>query len=304
MARIPRLLIKGEKAIYHVISRTALQGLPMEACHKDYLFNLIRMLGRIYFAEVFGVTIMGNHFHLLVRMLPGDGVRDDDIVSRFDELYHGKRVLMPGQIEYYRRKWENLSEFVKDIKQTFTKYYNKVTGRKGYFWSDRYKSLIVQHGEPLIHCLAYIDLNPVRAGIVKRPEHYRWSGFAYHFQRGNADGFLSLDFGSEEFNVVDNKEKIRRYRRYVYEAGAVHREKSAFIDSHTMDKERKRGYEMQRYERFQLRTRFFTESGILGSKEFVESHFRLFKHVFKTDNDRKAMKIKGLQGIYSMKRLE
>jgi hypothetical protein len=179
-----------------------------------------------------------------------------------------------------------------------------VTGRKGYFWSDRYKSLIVQHGEPLIHCLAYIDLNPVRAGIVKRPELYRWSGLAYHLQRGNPDGFLSLHFGSEEFMGESADEKIKRYRRYVYEAGAVHREKSVCIDRQTMNKERKRGYEMQRYERFQLRTRFFTESGILGSKEFVESHFRLFKHVFQTDNDRKAMKIKGLQGIYSMKRLE
>lgn len=41
-------------------------------------------------------------------------------------------------------------------------------------WSERFKSVIVDNGETLIHCLAYIDLNPIRAGIVKKPEQYRY----------------------------------------------------------------------------------------------------------------------------------
>jgi hypothetical protein len=54
-----------------------------------------------------------------------------------------------------------------------------------YFWSDRFKSVIVENGETLINCLAYIDLNPVRAGIVEKPEDYRWSSLGYHIQTGN-----------------------------------------------------------------------------------------------------------------------
>lgn len=304
MSRAPRLLIKGDKAIYHVISRTALQGLPMEDGHKEFLFNLIKRLSRVYFTEVFGVTVMGNHFHLIVRMIPGDTVKDEDIALRFKDLYQDKRVLLPGQIGFYRRKWENLSEFIKEIKQNFSRYFNKISGRKGYFWSDRFKSVLVEHGEPLIHCLAYIDLNPVRAGIVKCPEEYRWSGFSYHFQRGNAGQFLSLDFGSEEFKINDINEKLRRYRRYVYEAGAIHRENAAAIDGLTMEKERQRGFEITRHDRFRLKTRFFTESCILGSREFVKEHSRFLKKVFGGNHDKKPMKIKGLDGLYSLRRLE
>ena len=60
--------------------------------------------------------------------------------------------------------------------------------------------MIVENGETLINCLAYIDLNPLRAGLVERPEEYRWNSLGYHIQTDNKDDFLSLDFGLLEFN--------------------------------------------------------------------------------------------------------
>jgi hypothetical protein len=61
----------------------------------------------------------------------------------------------------------------------------------------------------------------VRAGIVARPEDYRWSSVGYHVQTGNRDGFLSTDFGVKEFGELDAKGRFRRYRRYLYEVGAI-----------------------------------------------------------------------------------
>ena len=122
-----------------------------------------------------------------------------------------------------REKLSNLSEFVREIKVGFARYYNRRHHRRGYFWGDRFKSVIVDKGVTLINCLAYIDLNPLRAGIVSRPEDYRWNSLGYHVQTNNRDNFLSTDFGLKEFNVKSEKERIRRYRRYVYEAGAVNR---------------------------------------------------------------------------------
>ena len=63
---------------------------------------------------------------------------------------------------------------------------NKRHNRRGFFWGDRFKSVIVENGDTLINCLAYIDLNPVRAGMVKRPEDYRdllvrVAGYSAHF---------------------------------------------------------------------------------------------------------------------------
>jgi len=80
-------------------------------------------------------------------------------------------------------------------------------------------------------------LNPLRAGIIKRPEQYWWCSLGDHLQTDNKDNFLSTDFGMKEFNVTDKKEKIRRYRRYVYEADALNRSnkgKAQVIDKKTV----------------------------------------------------------------------
>ena len=63
MARIPRLLVKGEDTVYHIISRTALPGYVLGDVEKDYLLSLIKDLSSIFFVDVFGFCIMGNHFH-------------------------------------------------------------------------------------------------------------------------------------------------------------------------------------------------------------------------------------------------
>ena len=98
---------------------------------------------------------------------------------------------------------------MKEVKQAFSVYYNRKYGRKGTLWGERFKSVIVENGETLVNCLAYVELNPIRAGIVKKPEDYRWNSLGYHVQTGNKDGFLSLDFGVAEFGEVDADERLR-----------------------------------------------------------------------------------------------
>ena len=70
MPRIARFLKEDEKAVYHVISRTALDGLPFKDVDKEYLLELIKKWSRIFFVDVLGFAIMGNHFHLVVKMYP------------------------------------------------------------------------------------------------------------------------------------------------------------------------------------------------------------------------------------------
>jgi hypothetical protein len=149
-------------------------------------------------------------------------------------------------------------------------------------------------------------LNPLRAGLVKRPEEYRWNSLGYHVQTNNRDNFLSTDFGLKEFNVKSKKERIRRYRRYIYEAGAIDRPdkmQAKVIDDKVVEKERKNEFEISRIRRFRYRTRYFTDSGIIGSKEFVFTNYQRFKHLFYSKHEKKPKPIKGLEGMYSLKRL-
>lgn len=80
----------------------------------------------------------GAHFHLLVRMRPGSEFSNADIKRRF-KLYYGnndKRELEEKRVSALREKWGSLSEFVKEIKQGFSRYYNQRHHRKGFFWSE------------------------------------------------------------------------------------------------------------------------------------------------------------------------
>jgi putative transposase len=75
------------------------------------------------------------------------------------------------------------------------------------------------------------------------------------------------------------------------------------IDAKVVAKERKKDFEISRVSRFRYRTRYFTDSGIIGSKEFVAENYKRFKHLFYSKHEKKPKPIKGLDGMYSLKRL-
>ncbi len=303
MPRYSRMIIPDEKTVYHVMSRTALDGFPFGDLEKDEFVRIIRAFSNIYFTEILGFSIMGNHIHLVLRMIPDSYFSNNEIRKRFRTYYGKDRDVSRQKIKELREKWSSLSEFMKEVKQSFSRYYNKLHDRRGTLWGERFKSLIVENGETLINCLAYVDLNAVRAGIVERPEKYRWCSLGYHIQTGNKDNWLSLDFGLKEFGLCDAKKRLRHYKRFVYETGAADAGKGAKIKPGIVEAERIKNFEITRGDLFRQRTRYFTDAGIIGSKEFVMIKFKRFKHLFQSRHDKKPKAVKGLEGVYSMKRL-
>jgi len=298
MPRIARIKVTGEPTVYHVISRTALDGFVMGNVEKDFLLDQIKRLSRQYFSETIGFCIMGNHFHLLTRMRPGGDFTAKGIAARHRGFLkaEGKdhtSEMTEDQVSHFRDKWEDLSEYIRDIKQRFSRFYNKRHHRRGFFWAERFKSVVVENGDALINCLAYIDLNPVRAEIVERAEQYPWSSIGYHVQRNNEDDLLSLDFGLEELGKRTAKTRLKYYRAHLYEKGYVSDIENEAAGDSIGDE----------FDRFRHRTRYFSDSGIIGSKEYVDSVYQQFKHHFLTKKEKKPKTIKGLEGVYSLKRL-
>ena len=305
MPRVPRMVVtdSGQKAAYHVISRTALDGLPFGKVEKDELVRIIRKFSQVYCVDVMGFAIMGNHFHLLVEVSSCDMISNDDVRKRFHLLYGEDAEFPDGRLGEYRERFCSLSDYVKDIKQRFSCFFNKRKKRKGTLWGERFKSVIVEQGNTLIHCLAYIDLNAVRAGIVKRPEDYRWCSIGYHIQTGNKDGFLSSDLGTPDFGVDDASTQLRTYREYLYHAGAIEKRGTAKISKRVLDEETVRGFEMNRVRRLRYKSRYFTDSGIIGSRAFVETRYETFKDRFQATREKIPKRVKGIEGMYSLKRL-
>ncbi len=157
--------------------------------------------------------------------------------------------------------------------------------------------------ETLINCLAYIDLNPVRAKIVEKPEDYRWSSIGYHIQSCNKGGFLSCDFGLSAFNDLGEGERLRDYREFLYEKGALDSEKGASIEELIVERERDKKYEMTSMDRLRFKTRYFTDSGIIGTKSFVIHYYEMFKSNFNPSKSKRPKKVAGFDAVYSLKRL-
>jgi putative transposase len=108
-----------------------------------YLFHLNRLLPRAG-CQLHAYCLMDNHVHLLLTAKAATGCA----------------VLM------------------KAIAQLHAQYINKNYRRSGYLWESRFKSCLVQSEGYLLACYRYIELNPVRAGLVRRPDEYRWSSYA------------------------------------------------------------------------------------------------------------------------------
>ena len=99
---------------------------------------------------------------------------------------------------------------------------------------------------------------------------------------------------------------MKRYRRYVYEAGALDsadKGTAKVIDKDIVENERKNNYEIKRIDRFRYRTRYVTDSGIIGTKEFVSENYQRFKGVFMSMRKKNPKLVSGLDGVYSLKRL-
>ena len=321
MSRSARMLRSEKPTVYHVVSRSTLPGLPLSDADKDHLVHLLQKFAAMFYVDVLGYCMMGNHIHLALRVHPETAVNDSDVRERYRAERGETAHLSDADLPNYRNRLCSLSEFMRMFKQSFGRYYNKKHRKKGYFWGDRFKSVIVQEGETLVNLLAYIDLNPVRAGIVSKPEDYRWSGLGYLVQTGNRHNLVNLDLGLKEWNELDPKEIIRKYRQFVYETGAVGRRSQRSevrgqevggrsqeggkkgIDMKIVERERKKNYRLSRIDVFRHRCRYFSDSGIIGSKEFVSEVFDGVKHLLASKNERRFTPVGGVEGVYSMKRL-
>ena len=104
MPRIARMKVKGEPTVYNVISRTALDGFALGDVEREFMLNHIKRLSRVYFAEVHGFCIMGNHFHLLIQMFPEHYFTDDEVRKRCKAYFGKDYEIIDEQIGYYRKK--------------------------------------------------------------------------------------------------------------------------------------------------------------------------------------------------------
>ena len=196
----------------------------------------------------------------------------------------------------YTRRMHDLSWFMKSLLERFTKWFNGRHKRSGTLWEDRFKSVIVESGTAARTIAAYIDLNPVRAGMVSDPADYRWSSYGEAVgggAKGNGkkarEGIVRACMSHKGigFDAEKWKDVSRIYRRAM--GMALGRKNSNFKfqnSSKSKTSITKNTAEMLESEdnetvlpdlgmagMLMKRVRYFTDGAVIGSKEFVNEAF-------------------------------
>ncbi|PIP19290.1 MAG: transposase, partial [Candidatus Omnitrophica bacterium CG23_combo_of_CG06-09_8_20_14_all_41_10] len=142
MARKPRLFVADIPC--HVIQRGNNHS-PIFFSDKDYLIFLAMLQeAKIkHPCSIYSYCLMANHFHLLIAP----------------------------------KEKENVSLLMKLLGAKYVRYVNKAHKRSGTLWEGRFKCSLIDGDPYFLTCLRYIEMNPVRAGIVNAPELYHWSSY-------------------------------------------------------------------------------------------------------------------------------
>ncbi|NMM12289.1 MAG: transposase [Rhodoferax sp.] len=145
MARLPRLTLPGYP--HHVIQRGNNRQ-PIFFSSADYqtLLDLLFENAKKFDVAIHAYVLMRNHFHLLVTPQTAEG----------------------------------LPQMMQAVGRRYVRYFNDAQKRSGTLWEGRYKSTVIQTERYLLACMAYLDLNPVRAGLVAQARDYPWSSYGHY----------------------------------------------------------------------------------------------------------------------------
>lgn len=273
------LLIDGTSVQYfHVVSRVVDRRFIFEERERAVFHRMMRQIESFSGVAVMAYSLMGNHFHLLLKVVPvqqmemGDGavwermkhLYNSEQMSEWEEELNqyrneGKWGSVEDFYEGFRRRMGKLSEFVKELKQRFSIWYNAENGRKGTLWEERFRSVLIDGaGHSLLRVASYIEMNAVRAGVVRFASDFRWCSYSEARHTGGiarkhlleiARGIgLEMPWGEAE-QVYSSRLRSGSPNQ----VGAA--EAAGEVDNF-------------------CRHRYYTEGLVIGSREFIEDFYK------------------------------
>ena len=280
--------------------------------------SILRRLEAFSGVRIVTYCLMGNHFHLLLKVPDKEGMEKLDagrLLELLPLLYDAKTVESVGKelerarqsgnaeweraiLDRFERRRGDLSMFLKMLKQRFSVFFNRRKERVGTLWEGRFRSVLIEGGEEALRAVAaYIDLNPVRAGLVSRPEDYGWSGYGEACGAGAGARKARLGLGMITREGLENPEKAgtvpweevrASYRCLLYTRGNVsenapdgrggapgtgreHDEAGMTENAETAETEATEAVDRPETlaEALRRRIRDFTEGAVIGSADFV-----------------------------------
>ena len=321
--------------IYHCISRVVDRRFVFGERECEAFRMFMRMYENFSGCRILSYCVMSNHFHLLLEVPPPaeGGLSDEALLLRLSALYSEDFVAgVAAELAELRKsgdagadsraadlharftyRMHDLSQYMKGLLIRFTRWFNRTHSRTGTLWEERFKSVIVESGVAARTMAAYIDLNPVRAGMLVDPADYRWSSYGEAVgggKKGNGkkarEGLVRAWFCDEGggFDAEKWPDVSRLYRRLMgialeNKAGRAKVEKTGqqvtknsaemleSADNETALKD------LSVAKMLRCRLRYFTDGAVIGSRAFVDEAFQNARERFGPKRKDGARKLRG-----------
>src|SRR4030043_214633 len=180
MARPLRIEFPG--AVYHITSRgNARQAIFIDDEDRGGFLDVLSMVVERFKWLCHAYCLMKNHYHLLIET--------------------------PNA---------NLSKGMRELNGVYTQWFNQRYRRVGHLFQGRYKAIIVEKDNHLLSLCRYVVLNPLRVGLIKRPDHWRWSSYRATIGLAKRPSFLTIDWVLSQF-AGRKRVAMERYKRFVME---------------------------------------------------------------------------------------
>jgi REP element-mobilizing transposase RayT len=297
--RTPRIKVEARSAaaIYHCMSRTVNSERCLDDVAKEMFRKQLWQIADYCGVQVLTYAIMSNHFHVLVRVPLKSDVPDAELLRRYHVLYPKPtpyKTACIGAISDQLKKggpdadtWRkqqlalmgDVSQFMKLLKQRFSIWFNRTHNRHGTLWSERFKSVLVEGRRHVMAIMAaYIDLNPVRAGLVTDPKDYRFCGYAEAVAGGKSAQAGLIAIVADENNLTWRGTHAA-YRLHLFASGVPGRAEKAAVSQETFDQVVKENGTLPIATVLRCRVRYLSDGAVLGTKAFVAKHLSTYKRL-------------------------
>ncbi|EDM24848.1 hypothetical protein LNTAR_23904, partial [Lentisphaera araneosa HTCC2155] len=262
--------------------------------------------------QVIDYVFMDNHFHLLIKIPPTSNMDDVELLNRY-RLYKGNEeieFLNSDQKDDFREKIHDISFVVGNFEQRFVQWFNREHQSWGRLFGQRFDSEMIEvsaQSDSLLRVMAYISLNPVRAGIVIDPKDFFFCGYADRLAGGsigNSDHeFFDLFCRGIEAEGVRDKQKHFRevFRAYMLGLRRYKNADSKTVKEYLLTKTNTHPEALPWDDLFIHKCRFFTKCLVIGSEAFVREKLAKFSGKMKWKRIHEPYTEDEWNDIYSLK---